>query len=63
MPASLFEAQRSFALVSQVRAVVEEHRLAMGLGRHQVLVNTDLLVATSGTLKSHVRTRYDFEPI
>lgn len=43
-------------LAWQVRAVIEEQRAALGLERHQVLFNTDLIEGTSGTYHHKVST-------
>ena len=38
----------------QVKAVIEEQRLRLGYGTHQVLFNTDLYGKTSGTYTASV---------
>lgn len=43
----------------QVKDVIEEHRLRLGYGTHQVLFNIDLFGKTSGTYSASVRRDCD----
>lgn len=45
-----------FAVVlCQVKIIIEQQRIALGYGVHQIFINTDLVAGTSGTFTDSVR--------
>lgn len=42
-------------MLCQVKDIIEQQRIALGYGVHQVFINTDLVAGTSGTFKESVR--------